>query len=395
MTTRSDRRGIAPPAVPFTRPDIGDDEIAAVVRVLRSGWLTTGPVVKEFEAQFATAVGSRYAVAVNSGTAALHLALEAGGVSAGDEVIIPTFTFAATGEVVRYLGARPVLVDVQREDLTIDVDAVIAACNSKTKAVIGVDMGGQPCDWGRLRDLSTRRNLFLVDDAAHALPSSSDGRMTGGYADMMAFSFYATKPITTAEGGMLTTDNEGWAARAELMSLHGISRGAWRRYSHEGTWRYEILAPGFKYNMTDIAAALGIVQLRRSSAMRERRAAIAATYTAELARLGCLEPPSTAANRTTSWHLYMIRLNLDSLTLSRDEFIDELKKRGIGASVHFIPLHLHPFYRDAYGYQPSDFPVAYHEFERVVSLPLYSTMSDEDVARVVDAVTEICGEHGK
>ena len=374
--------------IPFARPDITDAEIEAVTAVLRSGWITTGAITKELESEFASYVGVDRAVAVSSGTAALHLALEAIGIRAGDDVIVPTWTFTASAEVVRYLDARPVFVDVRADDLTIDVDAAERAMTPRTRAIMGVDVGGVPCDWDRLRDVATTRGLALVGDAAHALPSSLHDRRVGRWADLTAFSFYATKTLTTGEGGMLVTDDAALADRAAVMSLHGISRDAWKRYTAEGTWRYDVVAPGFKYNMTDIAAALGRAQLARVDEMNARRAVIAARYTAALADRPEIETPRLRGDRTSSWHLYVIRLHLERLRADRGAFVDELAKRGVGASVHFIPLHLMTYWRDTYGLRPERFPVATREFERVVSLPIYSALTDAEVDRVIDVVRQ-------
>jgi perosamine synthetase len=371
--------------VPFALPDITTAEIDAVVDVLRSGWLTTGPAVREFERAFAAYLGVGHALAVNSGTAALHLALEAAGVRAGDEVIVPTYTFTASAEVVCYLGARPVLVDVRADDLNVDPDEVARALSPRTKAVVGVDIAGVPCDWDALRTVAGN-NVVLIDDAAHALPSASHGRPVGQLADMTAFSFYATKTLTTGEGGMLVTDDESRAEHARMMSLHGLSRDAWRRYMAAGSWYYEVVAAGFKYNMTDLAAALGLVQLRRLHEMQERRARIARRYEEALSDVAELELPRVPADRSTSWHLYIIRLELERLGCDRAAFVDALAAAGIGVSVHFIPLHLHPFYRDTFNYAPEDFPVALREYSRAISLPVYSKMTDGDVDRVIAAV---------
>ena len=375
--------------VPFARPDITDAEVDAVVRVLRSGWLTTGPEVQRFERAFADRIGTKHAIAVCSGTAALHLALEAAGVGPDHEVIVPTWTFTASAEVARYLGARPVIVDVRAEDLNIDPLAVERAMSERTKAVMGVDIGGQPADWQALRDVARGGKTVLVDDAAHALPSTLRGRLIGTWADLTAFSFYVTKTMSTGEGGMLVTENDAWAERARIMSLHGISHDAWKRYTAEGTWRYEVVAPGFKYNMTDLAAALGAVQLGRLDAMSSRRNAIARRYTDAFAEDSALEPPIVLAERTTSWQLYILRLRLEALRIDRAAFIDALRQRGIGTSVHFIPLHLHPYWRETYRLRPEDFPVATREYERVVSLPIYSAMTDADAEAVIDAVRDV------
>jgi perosamine synthetase len=374
--------------LPFALPDVTEAEISAAVETLRSGWLTSGPRVKAFEQAFARYLGVPRAVALNSGTAGLHLALEAIGLRPGDEVIVPTYTFTACAEVVRYFGARPVLVDVCEETLNIDANAVSDAISERTRAIIGVDLGGQPADWDRLKPLAQRHSLFLVDDAAHALPSSLADRVIGQWADITVFSFYATKTLTTGEGGMLVTANDAWADRAQMMSLHGISRDAWKRYTAEGNWYYEVMAPGFKYNMTDLAAAIGLVQLERLDQMNRRRATIAEQYSSAFAQMSELQRPTIKPDRTTSWHLYLLRLRLDQLRCDRAQFITELKARNVATSVHFIPLHLHPYYRETYGYQPEAFPVAHTEYWRVVSLPIYSKMSDADVADVIDAVVE-------
>src|SRR6266540_761091 len=375
--------------VPFARPDIGDAEVEAVVRVLRSGWLTTGPEAQRFERAFAERLGVRHAIAVVSGTAALHLALETAGIGPDDEVIVPTWTFTATAEVARYLGAKPVIVDVRADDLNVDTAALERAITKRTRAIVGVDIGGQPADWHVLREIARPRDIVLVDDAAHALPATLRGELVGTLADLTAFSFYVTKTLATGEGGMLVTANDGWAERARVMSLHGISHDAWKRYTAEGSWRYEVVAPGFKYNMTDIAAALGTVQLSRLDDMRARRDSIAGRYTRAFEGIDALETPAAREDRTHAWQLYVLRLHLAALRCDRAAFIDALKQRGIGTSVHFIPLHLHPYWRDTYKLRPQDLPIATREYERVISLPIYSAMSDDDVSAVIEAVREV------
>ncbi len=375
--------------LPFAVPDISQLEIDAVLEVLRSGWLTTGPKAKEFERAFADYAGVRHAVALNSGTAALHLALDAIGIGPHDEVIVPAYTFTATAEVIRYFGARPVLVDVEADTLNMDVGAVEQALSPRTRALIGVDIAGQPCDWQRLRGLAESHKFLLVDDAAHALPSTLGGRSVGSWADLTAFSFYATKTLTTGEGGMLVTDCAAWAERAASMALHGISKDAWKRYTADGSWYYEVIAPGFKYNMTDIAAALGLAQLGRLEEMYQRRVAIAAQYTFAFADMPEVEPPTIRPDRTTAWHLYILRLHLSRLRCDRAEFIRLLGAANVCVSVHFIPLHLHPYYRTTYAYTAEDFPIAYAEYQRAVSMPIYSRMSDQDVEDVITAVRQI------
>jgi dTDP-4-amino-4,6-dideoxygalactose transaminase len=404
--TRSPLERAALSHLPFSLPWIGEEEIAAVVDCLRSGWITTGPRVKQFEAAFAEYLGCRHAVAVNSCTAALHLALEALGVGPGDEVVVPTMTFAATAEVVHYLGARPVLIDCHPETLNLDVDCLAAfleercepgeegarnrSTGARVRAVIPVHFAGLPCRMEPLLALAERHGLAVVEDAAHALPAHVGGRPVGTLGAAGAFSFYATKNITTGEGGMLTTDDDALAERARMMSLHGISRDAWLRYTAKGSWQYEIVAPGFKYNMTDIAAALGLAQLGRSEELWEIRRRYAASYSEAFRAVPELEaPPDASPHDRHAWHLYVLRLNPERLALDRAGFIEELRARGIGASVHFIPLHLHPYYRASYGYRRHDFPVASAVYERILSLPLYPRMALDDVDRVIGAVEAI------
>ena len=372
--------------VPFHRPSIGEEEIAEVVDTLRSGWLTTGPKVERFQREFAAAVHARHAVALNSATAALHLALEAVGVNRGDEVVIPAYTFAATGEVVTYLGARPVLADCRADTLNIDVETIEPQLTARTRAVIPVHIGGQVCDMEPILELARSRDLFVIEDAAHALPASYKNRPVGTIGDVTAFSFYATKTITTGEGGMVTTERDDLAARIKQMSLHGLSGDAWNRYSARGHWYYEVVEFGFKYNMTDVAAALGLRQLERMGAFHRRREQIARMYTDGFGDLDTCFVPRDAGFGTHAWHLYILELNLAALTGSRNDVLDRLRQRGVGTSVHFMPLHLHPVYQRTYGYQPGQFPTAEAAFGRACSLPIYPGMTDGDVAHVVDAV---------
>jgi perosamine synthetase len=391
--------------LPFALPDIGEEEIKAVDEVLRSGWITTGPQTQAFESEFAAAVGAQHAIAVNSCTAALHLALEALGVSSGDEVLTSTITFTATAEVVEYLGGRTRFLDIEPTTLMLTPESVRQAVvrlyevraggwfakdtGGRLRALVPVHFGGQMCDMEGLQALSREFGIAIVDDAAHAYPASRSGVPVGQLGDATAFSFYATKTISTGEGGMLTTSNPAIAERARLMALHGISRDAWKRYTAEGSWSYEVLSAGFKYNMTDIAAALGRVQLRRARAMAQRRERVASRYAVAFASLSEVEPPTCLPGVEHAWHLYSLRLHLDQLRIDRAQFIDELRSLHIGASVHFIPLHLQPFYANRYGYRPSDFPVAGREYPRLISLPIYSRMTDGDVDSVIHAVTDI------
>lgn len=375
--------------LPYHVPSIGEAEIRSVSEILRSGWLTTGAKARLFEEDFAKAVGAEHAIAVNSCTAALHLALDAVGVGRGDEVIVPTMTFAATAEVVAYFDAKPVLVDCQRDTYNMDPAAVEAAIGPRTKAIIPVHYGGQACDMAELMDIAGRHGLKVVEDAAHALPASYRGTAVGRIGDITCFSFYATKALTTGEGGMITTDDPAAAARMRMMALHGISKDAWKRYTAEGSWYYEILHPGFKYNLTDIAAALGVEQLKRQDEFREARARIASRYTDAFSRLSEIRCPTVRLDRSHAWHLYVIEVDSSQLRIRRDAFIEALRTAGIGTSVHFIPLHLHPYYRDQFGYRPSDFPNALAAYERMVSLPIYPGMTEADVEDVIQSVTTI------
>ena len=364
-----------------------------MVETLQSGWITTGPKVKQFEEEFEKSTGASHAVAVNSGTAALHLALEAVGVKEGDEVIVPTMTFAATAEVVLHFKAKPVLVDCRRDTLNIDPDQIEKAITPKMKAIIPVHFGGQPCDMEQILDIARRHNLKVIEDAAHALPARFQGKMVGTIGDITCFSFYATKTITTGEGGMITTENPEYAEKMRIMGLHGISKDAWKRSAAKSSWYYEILHPGYKYNMTDIAAAMGIEQLKKCYQFWERRKWIAAMYNKGLGDLPEIATPVVLDGVQHSWHLYIIQLNLDRLRITRNEFIESLKKENIRTSVHFIPLHLHPYYQNTFGYRPEDFPNATAVFERIISLPIYPKMTEADVQDVIQAVRKIVNQY--
>lgn len=386
----------AAPFLPFALPEIGDEEIAEVVDTLRSGWVTTGPKAKRFEQAFVDYLGGPdtglEAIAVNSATAGLHLALEALGIGPGDEVITTTHTFTATAEVVRYLGADVVLVDIDPATLCIDPAAVEAAITPRTKAVVPVHYAGLAADMPALLAIAAKHGLKVVEDAAHALPATVGGALVGTLAsDATVFSFYANKTITTGEGGMLVTRDAGLAKRAKVMRLHGMNRDAFDRFTAKvPSWYYEIVAPGFKYNLTDVAAALGLHQLRRADAFQQRREQIARQYTEGLQGLPLVAPPDAVAGERHAWHLYVIRL-ADDARLGRDEVIEKLFEAGIGCSVHYIPLHLHPYWRDRYGLAPQQFPHSQHAYERMLSLPLYTRMTDADVQRVIAAMRQILG----
>jgi len=375
--------------VPFHRAALGEEEARAVAEVVRSGWLTMGAKTFAFEREFAGYIGCRHAIAVSSCTAALHLSLEAIGLKPGDEVLVPATTFTATAEAVTYLGGRPVLVDITPRTLNLDPEDAERKISPRTRAMIPVHFAGQPCDLAELYELAARHQLRVIEDAAHALPSAYRGARIGTLAELTAFSFYATKPLTTGEGGMITTDDDRHAERLRVMRLHGIEQDAWKRYSGEGSWYYEVLEAGFKYNLTDLQAALGIVQLGKCDRLYEARRHIADRYTAAFQPVPALEGPATLADRQTSWHLYVLRLHLDRLTIDRNQFLAELGERGVGASVHFIPLHLQPFYQRSFGYQAGDFPQAEHEYRRCLSLPIYPTMSEEEVEQVIFAVLDV------
>ena len=379
----------AQPFLPFALPEIGDEEIAEVVDTLKSGWVTTGPKAKRFEADFSAFLGdpALHSIAVNSATAGLHLALEALGVGPGDEVITTTHTFTATAEVVRYLGADVKLVDIDPATLNIDVAAVEAAITPRTKVLLPVHYAGLSADMPALLALARKHGLKVVEDAAHALPTTSGGQLVGTLqSDVTVFSFYANKTITTGEGGMLVTRDEEVAKRARVMRLHGMNRDAFDRFTAKvPSWYYEVVAPGFKYNLTDIAAALGIQQLKRARAFQQQREMLAVAYDEALAGLPIITPPKAPAGDLHSWHLYVVRLG-DGAGIERDRFIEKLFEAGIGCSVHYIPLHLHPYWRDRYGLKPEQFPHSQHAYERMVSLPLYTRMTTADVQRVGAAV---------
>jgi UDP-4-amino-4,6-dideoxy-N-acetyl-beta-L-altrosamine transaminase len=380
--------------LPFALPTIEEDEIAEVVDTLRSGWITTGPKVKRFEAAFAEYVGAKHAVAVNSCTAALHIALTAAGIGPGDEVITSPLTFCSTANVVVHLGGTPVFADIG-PDLNIDPDEIVRRITPRTRALVPVHFSGQPCRMDEILSVAHQHELVIVEDAAHAAGAKYRDQMVGNIGDVTAFSFYAIKNMTTGEGGMITTDDDALAEQMRLLTLHGISRDAWKRYTSEGSWYYEVTCPGYKDNMTDIQAALGIHQLDKLERFLEVRAEYARMYDDAFAQIPEIQAPVVQDGVRHAWHLYVIQLDVERLTLDRAQFIEALRARNVGTSVHFIPVHLHPYYRERYGYKRGDLPNAERAYDRILSLPLYPRMSKGDVDYVVRAVTEIVGRSRK
>jgi len=390
--------------LPFSPPFIGEEEINEVIDTLRSDWITTGPKVKRFEEEFAAFIGAPAALAASSATGAMLVGLAALGIGPGDQVITTPLTFCSTVHVIEHLGAQPILVDVEPHTLNIDPEQVARAVMPRTRAVMPVHLYGHPCEMDALMDVAARHNLYTLEDAAHALPAKYKGRYIGssplsqslaegtGVRALTAFSFYATKNLTTAEGGMLTGDPDV-IEQARLWSLHGMSRDAYKRYSAEGSWYYEVILPGFKCNMTDIQASIGLHQLRKLPQFQARRLQIVRCYNEAFSQFEELQIPTQRPAVEHAWHIYALRLNLERLTIDRARFIEELKARNIGTSVHFIPIHLHPYYRDKYRYKPDDFPVAYREYQRIISLPLYPRMMDQDVEDVIEAVVDIVKHH--
>jgi len=383
--------------LPFALPSIGEEEIAEVTDSLRSGWITTGPKVKRFETEFAQYIGSPHAVAVNSCTAALHIALTAVGIGPGDEVIVPTMTFCSTANVVVHLGARPVLVDVA-EDFHMYPEAILRAITPRTKAIVPVHYSGQAVDLDLLYDIARRHRLAVIEDAAHAvgaeyghhkIGAAHHTKVLGLDNHMVCFSFYAIKNLATGEGGMVATSGDELAERIRRLSLHGMSRDAWKRYSGSAAWYYEVLDAGYKDNMTDIQAAMGIHQLRKLDGFIDTRARYARLYSEAFADMPEVETPLVHPNRKHAWHLYVIRLALERLKIDRAQFIEELRALNIGTSVHFIPVHLHPYYRKRFGYQRGDLKHAETLYDRIVSLPLYPGMREDDVHDVIGAVRDV------
>ncbi len=377
--------------IPFHKTHTANEEIEAVVEAIKSGWLTMGPKTVEFEQRFSEYVGAKHAVSVNSATAALHLALKAIGLQEGDEVIVPTNTFVATAEVVTYFNAKPVLCDIEEDTHNIDVSKIEELITPKTKAIIPVHFAGQPCDMDEIYEIADQKlktknqKLHIIEDAAHAIPSSYKGVKIGALpkTDITCFSFYATKTLSTGEGGMATTANADFAKTIKINRLHGISRDAWDRYTAKGSWYYEVVDNGNKYNTTDINAALGLVQLKKQDMLRQKREAIAKRYIEAFKDNPNITLPVIKKDRTTSWHLFVVKVP------NRDEVIEELKSRGVGCSVHFIPVHKHPYYKEKFGFKDSDYPVANKVFKQSLSLPIYPDMSEEEVSYVMKNLLEV------
>ena len=382
----------------FSPPLIGDEEVEGVVQSLKSGWITTGPRTEEFESNFRQFIGAESALALNSCTSALHVALAALGIGPGDKVVSTAMTFASSVHVIEHVGAQPVLVDVEADTLNIDpalVERAVAA-DTTIKAILPVHLHGHPCDMDAILDIAHRHRLAVVEDAAHSLPARVGGRLIGapveGVTNLVAFSFYATKNLTTGEGGMLTGPPE-LIDEARVWSLHGMTRDAYKRYGAEGSWFYEVTRAGFKYNMPDLQAAIGIAQLAKLDRFQRRRLEIVDQYNEAFGAMAELQLPVERANVESAWHIYALRLNLEALKIDRAGFIAALKERNIGASVHFIPIHLHPYYRDKYGFRPDDFPVAWREYQRMVSIPLSPKLGDGDVADVIEAISDVVAEN--
>ena len=375
--------------IPFHRPYISDDEIAEVTEAIRSGWWTTGPKTLKFENEFRAYIGTSNAVAVNSWTAAAHLALEAIGLKAGDEVIVPAMTFTACAEIVCYFNAKPVIVDIQRDTYNIDPEEIERHITKNTKAIIPVHYGGHPCDMDEIIDIAKRHNLHIIEDAAHALPSFYKGKIVGTLSDVTCFSFYATKTLATGEGGMICTEDEEIAKRCSIMRLHGINSDAWKRYTEEGSWYYEVIAPGYKYNFTDIQAGLGLAQLKKVDEMHKKRKEIFDLYNEGFKNNELIKLYRIKEDRVSSYHLYPVELNVKRLKISRSKFIEELKETGIGVSVHFIPLYRHPYYQKTFDLKIEDYPVSELVYPEIITLPIWPGMKISQIEQVIDKVNSL------
>ncbi len=377
----------------FHKPFISEEEIDEMVDTLRSGWLSMGPKTIRFEEEFNKYIGSKKAVAVSSWTAAGHLTLEAFGIQKGDEVIVPTMTFPATAEIVCYFGATPRIVDVDEDTLNISLSEIEKAITPRTKAIIPVHYGGQPCDLDEINEIAKVHKLKVLEDAAHSLPATYKGKKIGTISDATCFSFYATKTLSTGEGGMICTNDEEIAERCAIMRLHGINRDAWKRYSESGSWYYEVVAPGYKYNFTDLQASLGLPQLKKVDTMWEWRKKIATRYFESLKDLDLITLPSVKSDRESSWHLFPIRLNLNMITKNRAQIIDELKNNNVGVGVHFMPVHQHLYYSETFKLDDKNYPVASAAFPRLMSLPIYPGMTDNSVIKVINTLIEILNKY--
>lgn len=373
----------------FHKPFISEEEINEMVDTLRSGWLSMGPKTIKFEEEFNKYIGAKKSVAVNSWTAAGHLTLEAFGIEKGDEVIVPTMTFPATAEIVCYFGAKPVIVDVDENTLNISIEEIEKAITPKTKAIIPVHYGGQPCDLDEIQQIAKAHNLKVLEDAAHSLPATYKGKKIGTISDVTCFSFYATKTLSTGEGGMICTNDMEIAERCAIMRLHGINRDAWKRYSESGSWYYEVVAPGYKYNFTDLQASLGIPQLKKVDMMWESRKSIASKYMEAFKDLDLITLPTIKSDRESSWHLFPVRINLEMVTKNRAQIIEELKTNNVGVGVHFMPVHQHLYYSETFNLDDKNFPVASASFPRLMSLPIYPGMNENSVEKVITTVTEV------
>jgi len=378
--------------IPLTKPTIEENEIEEVVKVLKSGWLTTGPKVAEFEESMQKYLGCKEAVGLSSCTGGLHIALAALGIKPGDEVIVPTYTFAASAHVVAWLGAKPVLVDVEKDTFNIDPKKIEGAITDKTKAIIPVHFAGHSCDMDKIMAIAKKHNLYVIEDAAHAIGTDYKNKKIGNFGNATVFSFYATKTITTAEGGMIVTNDKELGKKLKRYSYFGVDKDAFNRYADKGNWYYEIIELGYKYNMDNIQGVLGVEQLKKLESFIEKRRKLASLYTGLLKGVPGIIVPLEKEYTRHSYHLYPILLDIENMSMSRGEFIDKLKEHNIGASVHFIPLHLHPYYQKTYGYKKGDFPNAEYLFDREVSLPLYPGMSEEDIRYVAEAIKEIIGK---
>jgi len=378
--------------IPYGKQAIDDEDIQVVVDVLKSDWLTTGPKIQEFENAVSDYIGVKHAVAVSSGTAALHAAMHALKIGPGDEVVLPSMTFAATANCVVYQGATPVFVDVSPDTLLIDPGTIEAKLTSRTRAIIAVDYAGQPCVYDRLQQIAEKHRINLVADACHALGAEYKGKKVGGLADLTVFSFHPVKHITTGEGGMITTDDESLAQRMRVFRNHGITSTHSQREA-QGSWFYEIEELGYNYRITDFQCALGRSQLRKLPQWLEKRRNIAAQYDTGLAEIGGIKPLTREKNVLHAYHLYVVKIEKNNKGFSRSEIYKALRDSGIGVNVHYIPVHLHPFYKRAYRTGPGLCPAAEEAYEKILSLPMYPTMSDHDVKRVIETLANIMTAH--